>query len=128
MFEPNFIALQYPLSVNRYWTVSPGSHSITPTIAGRAWKQAARALALSQGAQHQRIAAGPVAAEIVLLPRKNKDSAATAVRLDLDNCLKIALDAMQGVLFTDDRQVVELQARVGSAVADGALMVRVRPA
>lgn len=50
------------------------------------------------------------------------------MRLDLDNCLKIALDAMQGVLFTNDRQVVELQARVGSAVADGALMVRVRPA
>lgn len=126
MIEPAFITLQYPISVNRYWTIA--GRRVTPTADGRAWKAAARALAFSQGAQHQLVRSGPVAAEIVLLPRKNKDGAAAGVRPDIDNCLKVALDAMQGVLFTNDRQIVELHARVGSAVQDGALMVRVRPA
>jgi len=128
MFEPNFITLQYPLSVNRYWTINQRARSVLPTEAGKAWKQAARALALSQGANHQRVASGPLAAEIVLLPRKKSDGAPSSVRLDLDNCLKVALDAMQGILFDNDKQIVELHACVGSAVTDGALMVRVRPA
>mgnify|MGYP003525304626 CR=1 FL=1 len=125
---PPFITLAYPLSVNRYWTIDASSRSIRPTAAGRAWKTAARALAHAQGARHHLVAENPVAVDLVLLPRTNKDGSASAHRLDLDNCLKVTLDAMQTVLFSNDRQVIEINAKVGSPVAGGALLVRARPA
>lgn len=30
---------------------------------------------------------------------------------DLDNCIKVTLDALKGILFEDDKQVVEISAR-----------------
>ena len=41
-------------------------------------------------------------------PKRKKESAASLIpRIDVDNILKSVLDAMNGVLFEDDRQVVK---------------------
>ena len=42
---------------------------------------------------------------ISLVPKMNKDGTASKVILDLDNCLKVAVDALQGVVYHNDNQV-----------------------
>ena len=42
---------------------------------------------------------------VSLVPKMNKDGTASKVILDLDNCLKVAVDALQGVVYHNDNQV-----------------------
>ena len=75
----------------------------------------------------------PVEVCIQLHPRTTKQTAAqirrgepeqaSAVRLDLDNCIKVTLDALNGVAWVDDNQVVRISAEVGPALKDGGLTV-----
>ena len=48
---------------------------------------------------------------------------ASKVRLDLDNCIKVALDALIGIAYEDDSQVVRLTAEIGEPVEGGGLSV-----
>jgi len=71
---------------------------------------------------------GPVSVRVALCPEMTAKGLASKTRLDLDNCLKVALDALQGVAFVNDKQVVELSAKIGPAQIGGALMVEVMAA
>lgn len=91
------ITLPYPPSANRYWR----------NVDGKTLKSAeARAYQTSAGwsAKLQGVACllGDVEVEIrVYRP---------AQRGDLDNCLKIILDALKGICYEDDKQIVKITA------------------
>lgn len=95
------IRLPYPPSVNAYWRMfaRAGSARIYVTHEAQAYK---RSCALSAVAQGVRPLDGPVAVELhVFRPRKSGD---------LDNTLKVLLDALKGVAWEDDRQIISIRA------------------
>lgn len=72
-----------------------------------------------------RVSDGPVHVAITLHPKLTKAGKASATRMDLDNCIKVTLDALNGVAYMDDKQVVRLVAEVGDAVPMGGLSVAI---
>ena len=43
--------------------------------------------------------------------------------MDLDNCLKVAIDALQGIGYLNDKQVKRITLEYGTAVPDGGLTI-----
>lgn len=91
------LELPYPPSANRYWRVWRGRAVMSAEA--RAYKarvgQLYAHLAPMEGALGVRIR--------VTRPAR---------RGDLDNTLKVALDALKGLAYHDDRQLVQLTARL----------------
>jgi len=48
-------------------------------------------------------------------------------RIDLDNAQKVAIDALQGIAYLNDRQITSLSIRLGVPVEGGGLSVSVGP-
>lgn len=91
------LTLPYPPSINRYWTIARGGGRIVPTAQGRDYKELVRIT------NHECV---PLEGDVritltVYRPQK---------RGDLDNVLKVALDALIGVCYGDDAQIVEIHA------------------
>ncbi len=112
------LRLAYPVSANRYWRTFRG-RTIRSSEAD-AYKAAARVVAERFGVVEIQ---GPVSVSIALLPKLTKRGLASLTRMDLDNCIKVTLDALNGVAYFDDAQVVNLSARIGPAVEGGGLEV-----
>ncbi|THF64336.1 RusA family crossover junction endodeoxyribonuclease [Pseudothauera rhizosphaerae] len=112
------IILPYPISANRYWRVF-GGRVVRSAEAVQYRKDAGFLFALSR----RRPLAGPVSVHLALHPRENKDGTASRSRLDLDNCIKVALDALNGVAYLDDKQVVRLSAVIAEPIQRGGLGV-----
>ena len=89
------IILPYPISTNRYWRTFRGM-TVVSEEAKAYKKQVAQIAQLSGCIKHN----GNVSIDITLYPKRNKDGSASKVRLDLDNCLKVVLDAQQVVALT----------------------------
>ena len=119
------LTLPYPPSLNVYWRTFRGRQVIG--AAGRAFKAEAAWKAAAAGIQPR---GGPIAIALTLHPKQPKRARPGAnVRcIDLDNCAKAALDALNGIAYGDDSQVVDLHIRRGEPVAGGALIVEVRSA
>ena len=91
------LTLPYPPSANRYWRTFRGMTVVSPEA--RAYKANARLRALAQGV---RPLDGPVRLVLrVYRPRKAGD---------LSNRIKVLEDALCGVAFEDDDQVVAIEA------------------
>lgn len=91
------ITIPIPVSGNRYWRVFRGH----PVLSSEAREYKASVLHNGRKAGYKPFI-GPVAITLrVFRERKARD---------LDNFLKVSLDALQGVLFNDDSQIVELHA------------------
>lgn len=56
---------------------------------------------------------------VSLVPKMNKDGTASKVILDLDNCLKVAVDALQGVVYHNDNQVKSILSTYSSEPREG---------
>ena len=65
---------------------------------------------------------------IVLHPRITKTGKPSKIRLDLDNSIKPTLDALNGLAWVDDSQVVGIHAVVGPAMVEGGMTITVEPA
>lgn len=118
------VRLPYVLSVNRYWAPAAGGRRLMPTKEGSAWKRAARLAADYQlGKQGARCLSGEVSVDIVLHPRQRKDGEASCTRVDLDNVCKVTLDSMQGAMFHNDKDIVDLRIRIGPPLPRGGLTV-----
>ena len=120
MGSGSFVMLEYPVSANRYWrnfngrTVMSAEARDYKAMAAFRWREAGLPL-------HT----GPVLVELLLHPRTTKAGEASKSLMDLDNCLKVAIDALNGVAFVDDKQVRKLVAEVVDPVPGGGLSVRV---
>lgn len=92
------LTLAYPPSSNAYWRMWRGR--ILVSAVARAYKLSVRQRAL---VARLKPLAGEVSIDVVAFR--------PALRGDLDNLLKVTLDALQGVAFVNDDQVAEIHAR-----------------
>lgn len=112
--------LPYPVGSNRVWRQAGGK--VIPNPKAVAWKRQAAESARLAGIQ---IITGPVEIHCRLHPRLNKDGTPSKTRLDCDAPLKLLLDALNGVAYADDKQIIRIVAEIAHPVAGGALSVRV---
>ena len=79
---------------------------------------------------------GCVSVKLVLHPVMPLDAARRAKkdprwglsvrRIDIDNAQKVALDALQGIAYNNDRQITSLSISLGEPEPDGALSVQIK--
>ena len=117
------MTLPTPVSANRYWRIFNGR----PVLSSDARKYREWVAIKAREIRAQPLS-GNVAVHVALCPELTKKGEASKTRLDLDNCLKVALDALQGIAFNNDKQIVKLVAELGPARIGGALMVEVTQA
>ncbi len=124
------LVLPYPPSANRYWRVFRG-RAVT-SAAATAYKRDIASLARSDGVSGPTMA--PIALAFVLRPPRPLDGDRRerlqgplwhlSVRcIDLDNAMKVCGDALQGIVYENDKQVVSLRIKRGIPVPNGALEV-----
>ena len=107
--------LPYPPSINNYWIASGNRRFISKR--GREFKLAVQEYV----AVHQLKSFGdaPVDVNIILRPRNLR-------LMDIDNCVKPILDALQDAgVFDDDKQVGHVSIRRGLPIPDGKCIVAV---
>lgn len=124
------LILPYPPSANRYWRIFGGR--AVPSLEAAAYKRHIWALARSNGIGDPTIA--PIALELILRPLRPLDGDRRErlqgpdwhlnLRcIDLDNALKVALDALQGIAYINDKQVRSIYIERGLPVNGGALEI-----
>lgn len=124
------LLLPYPISTNRYWRSFRGR--MVRSKLALEYKAEVVALA-TESLLHKYT--GPVAVRMTLHPerpmdwekraRKDPNWALGVRRIDIDNAQKVALDALQGVVFDNDKQVTSLCITLGEPIAGGGLSVEV---
>lgn len=90
------LTVPYPPSANRYWRVS-GNRVYRSTEAKNYKKQVQQMATL----QHEPISGDLAVTLYVYRPRRSGD---------LDNRIKCLLDSLQGAIYHDDKQIVEIHA------------------
>lgn len=114
------VLLPYPPSANRY--IRRTARGCYRTAEADRYRETAKALAISNGAS---CLSGPVVVVATLLPKTTKKGAASKTRIDIDNAIKVACDALQGVCYEDDNQIVRLTIQIGEAISGGGLLIEV---
>lgn len=92
------VTLPYPPSANRYWRMFRGR--MVPSVAAKAYKTGVKLKLMAAGFRPK---PGEVSVRV--------DIYRPAKRGDLDNCLKVLLDSLSGVVWVDDSQIYEIVAR-----------------
>lgn len=133
--DARILLLPYPVSANRYWrSLSHGR--VVVSEEGRAFKAEVRARAVQAGLVDPIV--GPVRVGFQLHPKQVKDAAARERKfgplwhldlrcIDLGNSEKILSDALNGLAWVDDKQIVEFVKRRGYPVEDGAVSISIAP-
>lgn len=120
-----WIVLPYPISANRYWatrviTPKGGKRPMSMTYVtpeAEAYRQHVAKIAITQG---MRCETGRMVLHVKLFPHRPLDWAKRArldpdgwdddVRcIDLGNCEKVLADALQGIAYTDDKQLWDIR-------------------
>jgi crossover junction endodeoxyribonuclease RusA len=114
------MSFPYPISANRYWRIF--RNRVVRSKEAEAYKQTVAIAARYAGAAALDCEVG---VSLCLRPRKTRGGAASRVRLDLDNAIKVTLDALNGIAWLDDSQVVRLDAWIGEPVEGGGVDVKV---
>lgn len=115
------LKLPYPVSANRYWRI--WHNKAVRSREAAAYKETVRRIAQETGVMPSE---GSVAVCLRLIPKANKDGSANKTVIDLDNALKVTLDALQGIIYENDKQVRRIVAEYGSEpVAGGGLAVEI---
>lgn len=120
------LTLPYPISANVYWRTRVAGRVAMTYVSpeAKAYKQHAAWAARAAGV---RLIECDVAVAYVLHPKLTVKGEASKVRCDLDNVLKVLGDAMNGVAWIDDKQIVDIHARIGEPVKDGAITISIKP-
>lgn len=117
----NYISLPYPVSTNRYWR-RVGYRLIVSKEAVEYKRLAALAFKYANGRHY---GSNNVCVSIVILPKMNKDGTQSKNLIDIDNGIKVTLDALNGLAYDDDRQVKRLYVSYGEPCPGGGLLVAV---
>lgn len=113
-----------PGGANRLWRNVNGRVIVNPKA--QAWKRDVQFIAYgSQISMH----VCPVAVSIEYAPKqRKKETDAPLRRLDVDGVIKPVLDALQGIAYLNDYQVVFVSSRIVDPVKGGKLIVSMEPA
>ena len=115
------LILPYPVSANRYWrSLVPRGHKraiVVVSDEARAYKQECAWRAKHAGARPM---TGTVELRVKLVP-------ANRVCMDLDNALKVTIDALKGVVYADDAQVYRIVAERADPDGRARLEVEILP-
>lgn len=117
------IRLSYPPSANRYWRIA--QNRLYASTEAKAYKKEAALAAKFAGVVEP--ITGWVWVSVRLHPKQTKSGEASKTRIDLDNCLKVALDALNGVAWLDDSQITTITATLADARPNGGLTIFVKP-
>lgn len=99
---PVTLVLPLPPSVNSYWRSVPATRNrIAKVLISEQGRRFKRACRLAAASQCKSPLEGDVSLRCVVYFKDR--------RRDLDNCIKPLLDALIGILYTDDRQVAHLE-------------------
>jgi crossover junction endodeoxyribonuclease RusA len=109
------LILPPPISANRYWRKYRNQMVISDEA--RAYKLQVQRIALDAGAD---MLTGDVSIRL--------DVYREAKRGDLDNKIKVILDSLQGILYADDKQIVEIYARRFDDKRNPRAVIEIRPA
>lgn len=134
--QPVTLTLPYPVSANRYWrTYVVAGHA--QTVVSAEAKAYRREVAwLLKLAKIREPVFGRVALTVVLHPKMPQDARLRMRKfedrweddlscIDLDNCLKILIDAMKGRVFGDDRLVWKIDAQRGEPKPEAHVVVTI---
>jgi len=124
--------LPYPISANRYWRTFRG-RTVRSSDA-MAYKEEVQTIAAEcltgalTGCVRVKLELHPVLPlDAARRAKKDPKWGLSVRRIDLDNACKVALDALQGIAFENDRQITHLSIRLGVPVEGGGLSVSVGP-
>jgi crossover junction endodeoxyribonuclease RusA len=109
------LELPYPPSVNHHFSIYRGRPILSKEV--KAYRHLVRQRLWSAGVKPM---SGPLAVQVDAFPPDRR-------RRDIDNILKILLDALQhGNAFYDDSQIVDLRARKLEHTAGGKVLVKIQ--
>lgn len=124
------LMLPYPISTNRYWRTF--RNRMVRSKEAMEFKDEVAARAVAAGME---LHTGSVAVTMTLCPPRPQDWMKREKReplwelgvrrIDLDNAQKVALDALQGIAYENDRQITSLSIGLGQPIEDGGLIVTV---
>ena len=127
MFE---MLLPYPISTNRYWRTF--RNRMVRSKEAVEYKSEVEDIASDVITQEM---SGCVKVDLMLHPERPKDWEKRAKknpqwalgvrRVDLDNALKVALDALQGIAYEDDRSITDIRIRLREPIDGGGLTVKI---
>lgn len=114
--------LPYPVSANRYWrtAVIKGKACTFRSAEANDYRAVVQWICKENGVKAHD---GDFKIALELHQRLTKAKTASKVCLDIDNAIKVALDALEGVLYHNDNQVKKLSVSYGQPVIGGALTV-----
>lgn len=112
------LELPYPPSTNRYWRTFRGR--TVPSKEATLYKKLVK-----EKVGERELCSDEVAVTIQLRPKITRQGIASKVCIDLDNCLKVILDAVQGIYIVDDKQVKMIMAEYGEPIKDGGVIVTI---
>ncbi len=114
------LKLPYPISANRYWRTFR-NHTV---VSAEAKKFKAQVMSDNYPMKPYD---GDVQLTIEYHPKTNKDGRASKTMMDLDNVMKVTLDALKGIAYNDDKQVKKITAWIAIQKNGGGLTVVVQP-
>lgn len=117
------LKLPYPVSANRYWKTRAVKNFAQTYLSKEAKDYRKQVMRI---ASDFRVVQGDVSIGLVLAPRLTKKNEANKVLIDLDNSIKVTLDALIGIAYVDDKQVKRITAEYGQPEEGGALYVTVK--
>lgn len=118
MCNKSKLILPYPVSVNRYYRRS--GHEIHRSKEANEYRKAVQWIAKGESIKPHD---GDWAMTVIVHPRTTVNGEASKIVVDLDNAQKVAFDALQGVVYHDDKQIKRMVAYYGEPVIGGALTV-----
>jgi len=114
------LELPYPVSMNAIWRVYKNKQVLS--------KEAIRYRnEVKYVASRHKIAltSEQVSVIIELRPKETQSGRESKICIDLDNCIKATLDALQGIVFANDKQVRRIYAYYGEPVINGGLIITI---
>jgi crossover junction endodeoxyribonuclease RusA len=115
--------LPYPISANKYWRNVKGR--MVRSAEAKVYKDTVGWLAKSIGIKRLH---GGVHLSVKYHPKLKLNGQASEIRLDLDNVLKVTADALNGIAYDDDKQIIKITAELSYGIKDGGLTVNVTEA